>query len=374
MELKTGKLFGLTPALWITAMLFALGVAQAAESPSVVVHFGKGNAVVSNDEKNKISQVFSQYSLDARARVFVLGYTDSSGGQKDNLVLSRQRAQAVRREIVGAFGVDAAIVTAIGKGAQNPVADNRHADGKVLNRRAEVYLVNARERSPKRVYGVDDPYLGQIQDLVRAADALIRQGRLDQAIGRLQKAHALGGDHYPDWQAAYGIAGYYAHAPMEKTRAHLDRALQLDPHNYTAREFLGRVEARQKVAAGEVSMQMGRDAQTAIAVTAIAQEQEYLRLFGVEPLARRKRDNRALDIWDCRDSNGRPLVYYFDTTGIHSWAFVRQEAPPAVDSPRISLTGPATPSPASVGVRPVSFLTSAPTGGSEKIWESAVFK
>ena len=374
MELKTGKLSGLIPALWIAAMLFALGVAQAAENPSVVVHFGKGNAVVSNDEKSKISQVFSQYSLDARARVFVLGYTDSSGGKKDNRVLSRQRAQAVRREIVTACGVDAAIVMAIGKGAQNPVADNRRAEGQALNRRAEIYLVNARERSPKRVYGADDPYLGQIQDLVRAADTLIRQGRLDQAIGRLQEAHALGGDHYPDWQAAYGIAGYYAHAPMEKTRAHLDRALQLDPRNDNAREFLGRVEARQKVAAGEVSMQMGRDAQNAIAVTAIAQEHEYLRLFGVEPLARRKRDNQALDIWDCRDSYGRPVVYYFDTTGIHSWAFDRQEEPSADDNRQISHTGPAPLSPAPTGMRPVSFPTSASAGGPGTIWGSAVFK
>ena len=102
-------------------------------------------------------------------------------------------AQSVRREIISAFGVDATIVVAIGKGEENPIADNRHADGQARNRRAEVYLANARERNPKRQYGDQDPYLPEIRSLVQAADTLIRQGQLTLAVSKLQQAHALGG-------------------------------------------------------------------------------------------------------------------------------------------------------------------------------------
>jgi tetratricopeptide (TPR) repeat protein len=371
--MKTGQLTRL--GLLLAAMaLSAAGLCAADVSPSVVVHFGKGEASLSTEDKSKIRELFSHYAVDAQARVFVLGYTDSNGDPQQNYKLSRQRAQAVRREIVSGFGVDATIVVALGIGEGNPVADNRLPDGQARNRRAEIYLANARVRNPERRYGSQDPYLPDIQRLVKEADALIRLGQLDQAIAALRKAHAIGGDHYSDWHAAFGIAGFYAHAPLETVRAHLDQAIQLDPHNFSAREFLSRTDARHRVASGEVSKEMGQRMETPIVVSALAQEHEFLRLFGVEPLSRHTDDQQAIDVWECLDSAGRPVAYYFDYSGIHDWGFERQARKAAAMDRQVTGISNATVVAADVrgSNRPAELPDRA--GNTDTIWESTVFK
>lgn len=52
--------------------------------------------------------------------VRVLGYTDRIGSQKNNLVLSRKRAESVKRYFIE-LGIDPAIITAQGLGAVKPV-------------------------------------------------------------------------------------------------------------------------------------------------------------------------------------------------------------------------------------------------------------
>ena len=161
---------------------------------------------------------------------------------------------------------------------------------------------------------------------------------------------------------------------MEKTRAHLDRALRLDPHNFHAREFLSRVDARRKVASGKVSRQMGQAMETAITVSAIAQEHEYLRLFGVEPLAHRVLGNRSLDVWDCLDSSGHPVTYYFDYSRIYTWAFVQPEPKEVAPNHGAIRTSDASAAPAPHAMRLTALPALSAAGGKDSIWASTVFK
>lgn len=305
----------------IFAGLVAAPIANAASGPSVVVHFENNKIFLSDAEKNKLRCLFQTYDVRGTSRVFVLGYTDGRGGKQYNYKLSRQRAQMVRREIISQFGIDAAVVTAMGKGPENPIADDAKADGRARNRRAEIYLANASLSKPQRTYGPNDPHLPAIEAHLKQADDLIRSRRIPDALRQLKQAHALGGDHYADWHTAMGIAGFYADAPADIVNAHLATALRMDPYNYKAREYLSRVQARQWVLSGKITPDMGRSVKAALPVTTAAQAHEYLHLFGVQALAHRKLEHLAMVQWKCLDADGNPVTYYFDHSKTFTWAF-----------------------------------------------------
>ena len=377
------KVFGLMVWGLLPLFLCITPTVCAAPGPSVMVHFDNNKAFLSDADKDKLRNLFQTYDVQAAGRVFILGYTDSHGNKQYNYKLSRRRAQSVRLEIINAFGIDATVVMAMGKGAENPIADNAKADGRARNRRAEIYLANATMRRPKRTYGPDDPHSSTIAAFVKQADDLIRKRRINDAMQKLQQAHALGGDHYTDWHTAMGIAGFYADVPSDRIKAHLATAVKIDPYNYKAREFLSRIEARRLVAGGKITPQMGRTAKDAIAVTVVAQAHEYLRLFGVQALAHRKLDLESVVVWDCRDQNGDRVSYYFDHSQTFSWAFARnstgaqsqpmRSAPePAISSSNTDSRTDAHLEKPSAGSeqQPVSDLADNP----QRIWQSTLFK
>jgi OOP family OmpA-OmpF porin len=63
------------------------------------------------------------------------GHTDSRGAASYNKPLSQRRADAVKDMLVNRFAVDAARVSAMGYGEEQPVADNDTAAGRSANRR-----------------------------------------------------------------------------------------------------------------------------------------------------------------------------------------------------------------------------------------------
>jgi outer membrane protein OmpA-like peptidoglycan-associated protein len=69
----------------------------------------------------------------------VYGHTDSSGSDRTNLALSQARVDAVKGFFL-AQGIEADRITAIGRGENEPVADNATAAGRQLNRRVEIVI------------------------------------------------------------------------------------------------------------------------------------------------------------------------------------------------------------------------------------------
>jgi len=67
------------------------------------------------------------------------GYTDNVGGADYNLRLSRDRAQAVKTYLAGK-GVQDAQIQAEGYGKEHPIASNKTAKGRQINRRVEFTL------------------------------------------------------------------------------------------------------------------------------------------------------------------------------------------------------------------------------------------
>ena len=73
-------------------------------------------------------------------KVEISGHTDADGDRGYNIDLSRRRAEAVRKFLIGA-GVAEGRITTRGAGPDEPIADNATADGKAKNRRIEFALI-----------------------------------------------------------------------------------------------------------------------------------------------------------------------------------------------------------------------------------------
>jgi outer membrane protein OmpA-like peptidoglycan-associated protein len=77
--------------------------------------------------------------LDTDQRFVIEGHTDSTGSDRVNERLSRQRAAAVRAYLIKQ-GVDADRIEAIGRGEDEPVASNANPEGRANNRRVEIVV------------------------------------------------------------------------------------------------------------------------------------------------------------------------------------------------------------------------------------------
>lgn len=79
-------------------------------------------------------------------RIQVLGYTDSQGSDSHNMKLSQDRAEAVTTYL-STQGLSSSRMEAIGKGESNPISSNQSSEGRANNRRVEIIIENANERT-----------------------------------------------------------------------------------------------------------------------------------------------------------------------------------------------------------------------------------
>ena len=85
------------------------------------------------------SSIADALKTQAEHHFLVEGHTDTQGTDKINDALSTRRANAVRDYLV-VRGVAAAAITATGSGSRRPVADNKTAEGRAMNRRVEIVV------------------------------------------------------------------------------------------------------------------------------------------------------------------------------------------------------------------------------------------
>ncbi len=74
-------------------------------------------------------------------KVEVQGHTDNIGSEGSNQKLSERRADVVKNYLI-ARGVKADRIKTVGYGEKNPIADNKTADGRAMNRRIEFKVIN----------------------------------------------------------------------------------------------------------------------------------------------------------------------------------------------------------------------------------------
>lgn len=96
---------------------------------------------VSADDFSTIMTYADLLIFDSTLKVSVAGFTDNSGNEEYNAQLSLLRAVNIQRYLVE-LGVREEQIILSANGVSDPIADNRTLEGKSMNRRVELVLVN----------------------------------------------------------------------------------------------------------------------------------------------------------------------------------------------------------------------------------------
>jgi OOP family OmpA-OmpF porin len=118
--------------------------AEIEKSGHVALHginFETGKAAITADSATTLQQIADLLSRNGDWKLRIEGHTDDVGAPKDNLLLSRKRAEAVREWLVANAKVTPARLTTAGLGDTKPVASNTSDDGRAQNRRVELVKI-----------------------------------------------------------------------------------------------------------------------------------------------------------------------------------------------------------------------------------------
>lgn len=105
--------------------------------------FGSGDATVDTDKHGELDALADLASKYEGYTLVIEGHTDNRGGSNRNISLSQARADAVVAHL-SRKGVSPARMTATGRGAASPVANNKTKTGRAENRRIEIIFVEPR--------------------------------------------------------------------------------------------------------------------------------------------------------------------------------------------------------------------------------------
>jgi OmpA-OmpF porin, OOP family len=106
-----------------------------------IVNFPPGGSDVPAGASSLLQKAAAQIKQLTPGTVLeIAGYTDNTGDAAANVMLSQERADAVRNVLIKA-GVDPAMLVAKGYGSANPVASNDLLEGRFRNRRIEYHVL-----------------------------------------------------------------------------------------------------------------------------------------------------------------------------------------------------------------------------------------
>ena len=100
------------------------------------ITFDVGKSTIKPESMGEINRIVQLMTENPDLKFSVEGHTDSTGNAASNQTLSEQRSQAIVDKLVE-LGIAKDRLTAVGKGQNNPIADNTTDEGRAKNRRVE---------------------------------------------------------------------------------------------------------------------------------------------------------------------------------------------------------------------------------------------
>jgi outer membrane protein OmpA-like peptidoglycan-associated protein len=101
--------------------------------------FNENSAVLSEQARSNLTSLAQSLQKYPNTNVLIVGHTDSTGTNAENMALSEQRAVAAKNYLASQ-GVAPARIRAVGRGAAEPVAPNDNDADRQRNRRVEVAI------------------------------------------------------------------------------------------------------------------------------------------------------------------------------------------------------------------------------------------
>lgn len=102
------------------------------------IYFDTDKSVVKPESDLTLAEIAKYLKADPGVNVYIVGHTDNTGDLNHNLILSKERAEAVVAKLVGGYGINKSQVMAQGVASLSPVAGNDTNEGKAKNRRVEI--------------------------------------------------------------------------------------------------------------------------------------------------------------------------------------------------------------------------------------------
>jgi outer membrane protein OmpA-like peptidoglycan-associated protein len=104
------------------------------------INFDTDKDAIKNDSKPILDNAIEVMKKYPDLRVRITGHTDSQGGYRHNIDLSKRRAESVRRYMIE-NGIDEGRMETRGAGPDEPIDTNDTAEGRAKNRRIEFQIL-----------------------------------------------------------------------------------------------------------------------------------------------------------------------------------------------------------------------------------------
>ena len=104
------------------------------------IKFKIGKADIDETYTKDLNDFADAMKKHPNLKIYIEGHTDNTGSATLNKKLSQARADNVKKYLVEKLKVNGSNITAIGYGAEKPIADNKTAAGRLKNRRVEAVV------------------------------------------------------------------------------------------------------------------------------------------------------------------------------------------------------------------------------------------
>jgi len=112
---------------------------QPQRAVSFTLYFVEGKDEFTDESKRVVESIFSEIAKRPVPDVIVIGHTDAVGSDQINDALARQRAEAVRAELIRR-GVAPENIQASGRGKREPLVPTPDGVAEPRNRRVEIFV------------------------------------------------------------------------------------------------------------------------------------------------------------------------------------------------------------------------------------------